>query len=129
MNNELESLKLNDTYVDIELPPDKTVVGGRWVYKLKGDPENPTFKARFVAKGYSQIEGIDYNETFSPTARMETVRTLIQVWSAHRDLDLQQMDVKSAFLHAPIEEEIYVNQPLGYETLKPNQVWKLNKSL
>ena len=95
---------------------------------MKGDPEKPTFKARFVAKRYSQVEGIDYHETFSPTSRMETVRTLIQV-AAHLDLDLQQMDVKTAFLHAPIEEEIYVNAPEGYTPTDPTLVWKLQKSL
>ena len=128
MDNEFESLKSNQTFIEKELPSNKSLVGGRWVFNLKGDPKNPTFKARFVAKGYSQIEGIDYHETFSPTARMETVRTLIQV-AAHHDLDLQQMDVKTAFLHAPIEEEIYVNAPEGYKPTNPALVWKLQKSL
>ena len=128
MDTELKILKLNDTYVDTELPPEKSLVGGRWVYNLKGDPENPSFKARFVAKGYSQVEGLDYNETFSPTARKETVRTMIQI-ACQEDLELNQMNVKSAFLHAPIKEEIYVNQPDGYVSPEPNQVWKLNKSL
>ena len=129
MDNEFESLQSNDTFIETELPSNKSLVGGKWVYNLKGNPDSPTFKARFVAKGFSQVEGIDYHETFSPTARMETVRTLIQV-AAHRDLDLQQMDVKTAFLHAPIEEEIYVNVPKGYESsTNPNKVWKLKKSL
>lgn len=128
MDNEFESLQSNDTFIETELPSNKSLVGGRWVYNLKGAPENPTFKARFVAKGYSQIEGIDYHETFSPTARMETVRTLVQV-AAHHGLDLQQMDVKTAYLHAPIEEEIYINAPKGYQTSNPNLVWKLQKSL
>ena len=129
MDNEFESLQSNDTFIETELPSNKSLVGGKWVYNLKGNPDSPTFKARFVAKGFSQVEGIDYHETFSPTARMETVRTLIQV-AAHRDLDLQRMDFKTAFLHAPIKEAIYVNVPKGYESsTNPNQVWKLKKSL
>ena len=95
---------------------------------MKGDPESPNYKALYVAKGYSQIEGVDYDETFSPTARMETVRTLIQV-ACQRDLLLNQMSVKSAFLSAPIEEEIYVNQPLVMKSSKLNQVWKFCECL
>ena len=128
MDTEMEMLKLNNTFTLTELPPNKSIVGGRWVYTLKGDPENPMYKARYVAKGYSQVEGIDYHETFSPTARMETVRSLVQL-SCQNDLLLHQMDVKSAYLHAPIEEEIYIRIPPGYESENPKQVWKLSKSL
>ena len=127
MNTEIEALKHNDTFIVTDLPEGKSIVGGRWVFALKGDPENPDYKARYVAKGYSQVEGIDYNETFSPTARMETLRTLVQV-ACQNDLLVHQMDVKSAFLHAPIDEEIYVNQPEGYST-DPSKVWRLKKSL
>ena len=118
-------LNVNETVTD--LPPERSAVGGRWVFDLRGNPENPRYKARYVAKGYSQTEGVDYFETFSRTARMDTVRALIQV-GYQQDLLLHQMDVKSAFLHAPIEEEIYVKEPEGYSTT-PNKVWKLNKSL
>ena len=128
MDNEFESLQTNDTFAVTDLPTNKSIVGGKWVYNLKGDPNNPTFKARYVAKGYSQVKDIDYNETFSPTARIETVRTLVQI-ACQNDLLLNQMDVKTAFLHAPIKEEIYVNQPPGYESSVPNQVWRLHKSL
>ena len=103
-------------------------MGGQWVYSLKGNPDSPTSKARFVAKGFSQVKGIDYHEAFSPTARMETLRTLIQV-ASHHDLDLQQMDVKTAFLHALIEEDIYVNVPKDTSRLLiPNKFGSL-KSL
>ena len=127
MENELTMLNVNETYEVTDLPPERSAVGGRWVFDLRGDPENPRYKARYVARGYSQTEGVDYFETFSPTARMDTVRTLIQV-GCQQDLLLHQMDVKSAFLHAPIEEEIFVKEPEGYSTT-PNKVWKLNKSL
>jgi len=118
MDNEFESLQANDTFAVTDLPTNKSIVGGKWVYDLKGDPKNPTFKARYVAKGYSQVKDIDYSETFSPTARLETVRTLVQI-ACQNDLSLNQMDVKTAFLHTPIEEEIYVNQPPGYESSIP----------
>ena len=126
MENEIQSLKRNDTYTLTDPPTNRAVVDGKWVYKVKGDPDQPTFKARYVAKGYSQIEGIDYTETFSPTARMETIRSLIQL-AVQEDLIVHQMDVKTAFLHAPIDEDIYVSQPIGYAI--ENKVWKLQKSL
>ena len=112
MDNELTMLNVNETYEVTDLPPERSAVGGRWVFDLRGDPENPRYKARYVARGYSQTEGVDYFETFSPT---DTVRTLIQV-GCQQDLLLHQMDVKSAFLHAPIEEEIFVKEPEGYST-------------
>ena len=126
MDDEIKSLQLNDTYTLTEVPENKSIVGGKWVFHVKGKPESPIYKARYVAKGYSQIQGIDYTETFSPTARMESVRTVMQI-AAQNDFTLHQMDVKSAYLHAPIEEDVFVTQPEGYETA--NMVWKLNKSL
>ena len=130
MEEEMQSLITNDTFVLTELPTNKKLVGGRWVYMIKSNSNGVMYKARYVAKGYKQIQGIDYLETFSPTARMETVRILMQI-SIQYDLILHQMDVKSAYLHAPIENEIYVSQPPGYEQTENNKqlVWKLNKSL
>ena len=126
MDEQIESLQLNNTYTLTDPPANKSIVGGKWVFTVKGDPNDPTYKARYVAKGYSQIQGIDYAETFSPTARMESVRTLMQI-AVQYDLLLHQLDVKSAYLHAPIDEDVYVTQPTGYEI--GNKVWKLNKSL
>ena len=130
MEEEMQSLITNDTFVLTELPTNKKLVGGRWVYMIKSNSNGVMYKARYVAKGYKQIQGIDYLETFSPTARMESVRILMQI-SIQYDLILHQMDVKSAYLHAPIENEIYVSQPPGYEQTENNKqlVWKLNKSL
>ena len=76
MDEEIESLEGNETFTVTELPPDKTVVGRKWVYTVKGSVENSVYKDRYVARGFSQKEGIDYSETFSPTARMESVRML-----------------------------------------------------
>ena len=111
MDNEFKMLTVNETFEVTDLPPERSAVGGRWVFDLRGDPKNPRYKARYVAKGYSQTEGVDYFETFSPTARMDTVRTLIQI-GCEQDLLLHQMDVKSAF--APIKEETYVSEPQGF---------------
>ena len=120
----------NDTVIITELPVDKKIVGGRWTYTIKGNNYKIIHKARYVAKGYKQIQGTDYLETFSPTAKMESVRILMQL-STQYDLILYQMNIKSAYLHAPIEHEIYINQPPGYEKTHNNKqlVWKLNKSI
>ena len=77
MDAEIKSLEVNNTFTLTKLPEDKKLVGGRWVYDIKGKPENPIYKARYVAKGYSQVYGSDYFETFSPTPRMESIRVLM----------------------------------------------------
>ena len=132
MNNEFKALENNDTYELTELPPNRQMVGGRWVYDIKtGLDDNKTFKARYVAKGYSQTPLIDYNETFAPTARMTSIRLLIHI-AAQKGLNIHQMDVKSAYLNAPIDKEIYVQQPQGFEINDKDGkplVWKLKKSL
>lgn len=107
-------------------------MGGRWVYTVKESPDvSETFKARYVAKGYHQVEGIDYKETFSLTANMTSVRALMQV-AVQEDLTLHQMDDKTAYRHGPNNCEIYMEQPEGLE-VKSNKgeslVCKLNKSL
>ena len=90
-------------------------MGGKWVYAVKENVEKgKIFKARYVAKGYSQTEGIDYHETFAPTANLTSVRALMQV-AVQNDLIVHQMDVKTAYLHAPIDEEIFLEQPQGFE--------------
>ena len=86
-------------------------------------------KARLVAQGYSQVEGIDFDETFAPVARLESIRILL-AYASHHNFKLQQMDVKSAFLNGPLKELVYVKQPPGFEDLNfPNHVYKLNKAL
>ena len=128
MNEEMNSLRENDVFDLVPLPPGATAVGGRWVYTLKdsASSESPVFKARYVAKGFSQIEGCDYFDTFAPTPKMTSVRSIIQI-AAQYDLVVHQMDVKTAYLNAPIDCQIFVVQPQGFST--PGLVWKLKKSL
>ena len=114
MDIEINSLESNGKFEVAELPEDKRLVGGKWVYVIKYDDEKCVYKARYVAKGYSQVQGIHYLETFSPTARMELVRMLMQL-AVQNNWLLHQMDVKSAYLHAPIECDVYVSQPPGSE--------------
>ena len=132
MEDEMHALRENDTFKVTRLPENRAAIGGRWVYTLKTGPNGePKHKARFVAKGYSQMPGIDYDETFSPTARISSVRTMIQ-YAVQNDITIHQMDVKSAYLNAPIDCELYVKQPEGYEIegeINDNLVLKLNKSL
>ena len=129
MDEEMQSLEENQTFTLTKLPEGRKTVGGRWVYSIKEDNDGrEQYKARFVAKGYSQRAGIDYGETFSPTANLTSVRVVMQK-AAQENLVLHQMDVKTAYLHAPIDRDIYMDQPEGYEKVGENLVCKLEKSL
>ena len=133
MQAEVESLENNDTWTFVDRPKDKNVLPGKWVYRVKygADGQVDKYKARYVAKGYAQVEGIDFFETYAPTCKPETFRTLLAV-AAQKDLHLGQMDVKSAYLHSAIEEEIYLEQPQGFVKRGQNGetlVCKLNKSI
>lgn len=132
MGEEMNSLKVNETFTLTNLPEGRKLVGGRWVFAIKeGSDGSKTYKARFVAKGFSQEKGIDYNETFAPTANLSSLRCLMQIAAQH-DLILHQMDVKTAYLNAPIDCEIFMEQPEGFEISSDDGkklVYKLNKSL
>lgn len=129
MDEEIKSLEDNQTFTLTKLPEGRKTVGGKWVYSVKGDVDgHDKYKARFVAKGYSQRAGIDYGETFSPTANLTSVRVLMQK-AAQEDLILHQMDVKTAYLHAPIDHDIYMEQPEGYVKEGEKLVCKLEKSI
>ena len=131
---ELENRELwdNETFELTPLPKGRTSVTGKWVYPVKLDPNGEEkYKARFVAKGYSQAPGIDYHETFSPTARIISVRMLIQL-AIQKGMVVHQMDVKTAYLNVPIDYELYIEKPEGYERKGSNGeklVCKLKKSL
>ena len=96
-------------------PKGKSTIGTRWVFRNKVDDgiivRN---KARLVAKGYSQEEGIDYDETYTPVARLEAIRIFL-AFAAHSNFKVYQMDLKSAFLNGKLEEEVYLEQPPGFE--------------
>ena len=100
------------------------VIGTKWIFNNKQDANGVAVlnKARLVAQGYSQVEGMDYGETFAPVARLESNRMLL-AYACHHDFKLQQMDVKSALLNGPLDELVYVKQPPGLEDPKlPNHV-------
>jgi hypothetical protein len=132
MNEEIESLHKNNTWALTELPKGKRPLRCKWVYKKKdGIPgvEDPRCKARLVVKGFNQKEGIDFNEIFSPVVRHTSIRVLL-AFVALFDLELEQLDVKTAFLHGELEEEIYMEQPEGFIVPeKEHLVCRLKKSL
>ncbi|GKC77451.1 putative ribonuclease H-like domain-containing protein [Tanacetum coccineum] len=122
-----------DTYFQtlVELPNGKRAIGTKWVFRNKKDERGSVIKnkARLVAQGYTQEEGIDYDEVFAPVARIEAIR-LFLAYASFKDFVVYQMDVKSAFLYGKIEEEVYVCQPLGFEDLDfPDRVYKVEKAL
>jgi hypothetical protein len=121
MNDELKSMSDNDVWDLVEIPDGAKTVGCKWVYKTKHDSNGniERFKARLVAKGFSQREGIDYNETFSPVSSKDSFR-IIMALTAHYDLELHQMDVKTAFLNGDLEENVYMAQPEGF-VMKDNE--------
>ena len=114
MDSELRALQENGTWTLTSLPPGKTPIDCRWVYKVKhkADGSVERYKARLVAKGFTQLEGVDYQETFSPTAKIITVRCLLALGAA-RGWQLHQLDVNNAFLHGDLSEEIYMSPPPG----------------
>ena len=115
MNDEYASLMKNQTWELVELPENKVPIGSKWLYKLKfkADGTIDKFKARLVAKGYAQQEGIDYEDTFAPVAKLNTIRLLIALATKH-NWNIHQLDVKSAFLNGDLKEEVYLVQPEGF---------------
>ncbi|GKA20374.1 putative ribonuclease H-like domain-containing protein [Tanacetum coccineum] len=131
MQEELLQFKLQQVWTLMDLPHGKRAIGTKWVYKNKKDERGIVIrnKERLVAQGYTQEEGIDYDEVFSPVARIEAI-TLFLAYASFKDFVVYQMDVKSAFLYGKIEEEVYVCQPTGFEDPEfLDRVYKVEKAL
>ncbi|GJR31766.1 retrovirus-related pol polyprotein from transposon TNT 1-94 [Tanacetum coccineum] len=131
MQEELNQFVANDVWELVPQPKNMTIIGTKWVFRNKLDENGVVSrnKARLVAQGYNQQEGIDYDETYAPVARLESIRILL-AYACALDFKLFQMDVKSAFLNGFINEEVYVAQPPGFiDFEKPDHVYKLKKAL
>lgn len=130
MDEEIESLHKNGTWVLETLPVGVKPISTKWVFKTKRDAKGniERYKARLVAKGFQQREGIDFTEVFAPVSKHTTLRTFLSIVTVD-DLELLHLDVKTAFLHGELEEDIYMKQPQGYEEGGPDTVCHLRKAL
>jgi len=130
MDEEMTSLHANGTWTLEEAPDDVRPIPVKWIYKIKKDSAGniERYKARLVAKGFKQREGIDYQEVYAPVSKHTTLRTLLSIVAA-QDLELSQLDVKTAFLNGELEEDIYMAQPPGYEEGGPHTVCHMKKAL
>jgi hypothetical protein len=109
MHDELHQFTINDVWTLVPRPEEQNIIGTKWIFKNKTDEHGTVVrnKARLVAQGYTQIEGIDFDETFAPIARLESIRILLSI-GCHLGFKLYQMDVKSAFMNGILQEEVYV---------------------
>lgn len=131
MREELRMIEKNGTWELVDRPENRKIIGVKWVYrtKLNADGSVNKHKARLVVKGYSQVYGVDFSETFSPVARLDTIRMLLAL-AAQKGWKLYHLDVKSAFLNGYLQEEIYVEQPKGFLVKgKEEKVYRLRKAL
>ena len=128
-DEELNNFTRNQVWELVERPKDHNVIGTKWVFRNKQDQDGIVVwnKARLVAQGYTQVEGLNFGETYAPVARLEAIRILLAYACAH-NIKLYQIDVKSAFLNGYINELVYVEQPPGFkDAKKPNHVYKLKR--
>ncbi|CAI7821542.1 unnamed protein product, partial [Closterium sp. NIES-54] len=128
MDAEMASWKSTGTYVDEVPPPRANIVSGMWIFRVKRPPGSPpVFKARYVARGFSQRQGDDYFQTFSPTPKMTTLWVLLHV-AAQRDYELHSLDFSTAFLQGSLHEEIWLRRPLGFTgSFPPGTQWSLRR--
>ena len=129
MQDEYDSLIKNQTWILVDAPKDQKIVDNRWVYRVKRNPDSTVnrYKARLVARGFSQSYGVDYTETFSPVVKFASIRTLLAI-AAERKMYMKQFDVQTAFLYGDLAETVYMKQPVGFND-GTNRVCKLLKSL
>ena len=131
MQLEVDSINKNHTWDLVDLPHGKKPIGTKWVFKVKRKQDGSVdrYKARLVAKGYAQKKGVDYDETFAPTSRHAAVCSIVAL-AAHNGWEVHHLDIKIAFLNGDLHEEIYVNQPEGFEMPdKEHMVCRLRKAL
>jgi hypothetical protein len=131
MNEELDQIEKNNTWEMVQRPKGKNVIGSKWIFKNKMNEKGQVVrnKARLVCKGYAKIEGLDFDETFAPIARLEAIRMFL-AYACHKRFKVYQMDVKSAFLNGDLSEEVYMEQPEGFKLSdNPHLVCKLKKDL
>ncbi|CAI7731957.1 unnamed protein product [Closterium sp. NIES-53] len=128
MDAEMASWKSTGTYVDEVPPPGANIVSGMWIFRVKRPPGSPpVFKARYVARGFSQRQGVDYFQTFSPTPKMTNLRNLLHV-AAQRDYELHSLDFSTAFLQGSLHEEISLRRPPGFTgSFPPGTQWSLRR--
>jgi hypothetical protein len=130
MHDELHQFTRNDVWTLVPRPAEQNIIGTKWIFKNKTDEYGTVIrnKARLVAQGYTQIEGVDFDETFALVARLESIRILLSI-ACHLGFKLYQMDVKSAFLNGVLQEEVYVEQSKGFQDPHyPHHVYKLKKA-
>ena len=130
MMKEMESQQKIGTYIEVPRPDNVNILQCRWVYayKLGSDGQTTIYKARLVARGYGQRPGEDFNETFAPTMHKSSLLTLLAI-AAQEDLEIEHLDIKTAFLNGDLEEEIYMLPPEGFPPKIEGHVWKLMKSI
>ncbi len=127
----MATLDVNLIWELVALPKDKKVIGCKWVYKVKHNVDGfvSRYKTRLVAKGYAKTYGINYEETYSPVTKMMTINSIVAM-AATKGWSLHQMDVKNVFIHGDLQEEVYMEQRLGYvDQTHPNLVCRLKKVL
>lgn len=129
MQSEYDSLQKHGTWILVDRPKDRKIIKCKWVYKVKKNTngEIVKYKARLVAKGFTQVYGVDYGETFSPVARLSSIR-LLMAFAVKLNLEIDHLDVETAFLNGNLDEEIYMEQPEGFSNNK-SKVCLLKKSL
>jgi hypothetical protein len=131
MNDELDQIEKNNTWEMVHRPEGKSSIGSKWIFKNKLNEKGQVVrnKERLVCKGYAQIEGLDFDETFAPVSRLEAIKIFL-AYACHKRFKFYQMDVKSYFLNGDLNEEVYMEQPEGFELSdNPDLVCKMKKSL
>jgi hypothetical protein len=130
MHDEFEALRTNETWTLVPCPAHANVVSGKWIFKHKfhSDGRLARYKARWVVRGFSQQPGIDFDETFSPVVKRATIHIVLSI-VVSRSWPIHQLDVKNAFLHGKLDEEVYCQQPLEFVDPRcPDYVCRLHKS-